>query len=330
MDSTAASGNNGSYSLELTRRLGDGRLTQRREMIGGRRLRISYGYDSAGRLAYAAWQGRGSEVYEYDREGRRKRDRNLLRGMAAREFLYDWDNRLLSAAGSRFEHDEHGFRSARLEPDGRITRYHYAPAGELLAVELPDGRFIEYSYNASGRRVSKSVDGRLAEIYRWAGSSRLVGFQDSRWTMNFRYGTGRLPLSMECGGQPYVLYFDQAGTLRAVSHVSGRLIQVRTSDTFGNLLGLSGPELHIPFGFGGGLFDPDTGLTRLGSREYDADTGRFTAASPPGAETPEAGCCCLDDPVNRAVPAEQPGRVRPGRKRRSGGRDLGPGRPAGD
>jgi hypothetical protein len=30
-------------------------------------------------------------------------------------------------------------------------------------------------------------------------------------------------------------------------------------------------------GFAGGLFDPDTGLTRFVWRDYDADTGRFTA-----------------------------------------------------
>jgi len=35
-----------------------------------------------------------------------------------------------------------------------------------------------------------------------------------------------------------------------------------------------------PFGFAGGLYDQDTGLTRFGFRDYDAETGRWTAKDP--------------------------------------------------
>ena len=35
-----------------------------------------------------------------------------------------------------------------------------------------------------------------------------------------------------------------------------------------------------PFGFAGGLYDPLTTLTRFGARDYDADTGRWTAKDP--------------------------------------------------
>jgi len=32
-----------------------------------------------------------------------------------------------------------------------------------------------------------------------------------------------------------------------------------------------------PFGFAGGLHDRDTGLVRFGARDYDPETGRWTA-----------------------------------------------------
>jgi RHS repeat-associated protein len=35
-----------------------------------------------------------------------------------------------------------------------------------------------------------------------------------------------------------------------------------------------------PFGFAGGLYDVDTGLTRFGARDYDAFTGRWTSKDP--------------------------------------------------
>src|SRR5581483_2881134 len=38
--------------------------------------------------------------------------------------------------------------------------------------------------------------------------------------------------------------------------------------------------LAIPIGFAGGLADPVTGLVRFGVRDYDPQTGRFTARDP--------------------------------------------------
>ena len=62
-----------------------------------------------------------------------------------------------------------------------------------------------------------------------------------------------------------------------------------------------GVNARLPIGFAGGLFDADTGLTRFVWRDYDADTGRFTALDPLGRKGGDSDWYgyCVDDPVNR-------------------------------
>ncbi len=45
---------------------------------------------------------------------------------------------------------------------------------------------------------------------------------------------------------------------------------------FGNVLGDTNPDFQ-PFGFAGGLYDQHIKLVRLGTRDYDPETGRWTA-----------------------------------------------------
>ena len=58
------------------------------------------------------------------------------------------------------------------------------------------------------------------------------------------------------------------------------------------------------FGFAGGLTDPDTGLIRFGYRDYNPDTGRWTAKDPiffKGGDTDLYGYV-LNDPVKLVDP----------------------------
>ncbi|MDN3513170.1 MAG: RHS repeat-associated core domain-containing protein [Candidatus Brocadia sp.] len=50
-------------------------------------------------------------------------------------------------------------------------------------------------------------------------------------------------------------------------------------DAFGNVTNDTNPGFQ-PFGFGGGIYDTHTKLVRFGARDYDADTGRWTAKDP--------------------------------------------------
>jgi len=81
----------------------------------------------------------------------------------------------------------------------------------------------------------------------------------------------------------YRVFKDHLGSPRLlVNATSGAIAQRIEYDVLGRVLSLTGtlgPDAH-PFGFAGGLYDPDTGLVRFGARDYDPETGRFTAKDP--------------------------------------------------
>ncbi|RMG91802.1 MAG: RHS repeat-associated core domain-containing protein, partial [Candidatus Dadabacteria bacterium] len=59
----------------------------------------------------------------------------------------------------------------------------------------------------------------------------------------------------------------------------GTIVQRLDYDAYGRVLADTNPGFQ-PFGFAGGLYDPDTGLVRFGARDYDPETGRWTAKDP--------------------------------------------------
>ncbi|MGE4470825.1 MAG: RHS repeat domain-containing protein [Desulfovibrio sp.] len=277
------------------------RIRVKTEDVSGKPVRWRYGYDGAGRLSEVSRDEAGVERYVYDSLGRRSEDYIPLRGQGGRVFEYGLDNRLLRAGDAHYVHDTSGFRRGRFGPRGK-TYYHYAPDYRLLAVQLPGGKTIEYHHDADGMRSGKYVDGELVEQYRWHDRFRMAAWMHSgRWLTVCYTQDGRPSgLFRQDGSARFILHTDQLGSIRVIEESKQKVIKEVLYDSFGNVLRDSNPYLPCPLGFAGGLHDHDTGLVRFGWRDYDPDTGRFTAKDPIGAaggDTDWYGYC-LDDPVN--------------------------------
>ena len=116
----------------------------------------------------------------------------------------------------------------------------------------------------------------------------------------FEYSLSHTPVSFTQSGQRYYIQTDHLGSPRVISSATGTVIKTLSYDSYGNVISDSNPEFAIPFGFAGGLYDADTKLIRFGHRDYDPETGRWTARDPigfAGGDTNLYGYV-LGDPVN--------------------------------
>jgi RHS repeat-associated protein len=121
----------------------------------------------------------------------------------------------------------------------------------------------------------------------------------------FVYGTtANVPDYMVKGGVTYRIITDHLGSPRLVVDVAtGTVAQQLDYDEFGTVLVDTNPGFQ-PFGFAGGLYDPETGLVRFGARDYDAETGRWTTKDPirfGGGDANLYGYV-LNDPINLIDP----------------------------
>jgi RHS repeat-associated protein len=121
----------------------------------------------------------------------------------------------------------------------------------------------------------------------------------------FVYGSRKnVPDYMVKAGFTYRIISDHLGSPRLVVNMAdGSVAQSMTHDEFGRVLTDTAPGFQ-PFGFAGGLYDRDTGLVRFGTRDYDPQTGRFTAKDPLGFGGGDTNLYAyvLNDPINLIDP----------------------------
>ena len=275
---SASNGETDLYSSQLTRnRLGQ--ITRKIETIEGVTTTFDYSYDLADQLVGVHENDVQVGTYSYDINDNRM---GVTDGSGTSTASYDSQDRLVTSGDTNYTYTDNGdlLTSSVV---GEVTTYSYDALGNLVAVTLPDGEQLSYLVDGKNRRVGKKVNGVLVQGLLYKDSLNPVAELDGDGNVvgHFVYATkDNVPDYMERGGKTYRLISDHLGSVRLVVDVSNGAIAQRTDyDAFGRVVLDTNPGFQ-PFGFAGGLYDPDTGLTRFGARDYEARTGRWTARDP--------------------------------------------------
>src|SRR5205807_440816 len=290
------------YSVQYIRDAG-ARIATKIETIGGVTSQYAYTYDLAGRLAVVTLNGVTNAVYSYDTKDDRL---SITTDSETRIASYDQQDRLVSYGADTFTYNANG-ELATKTITGQTTTYEYDVLGNLIHVVLPNGTDIRYVIDGLDLRIGKKINGVLTQGFLYDDADRLVAELDGAGNVvsEFVYGTfDDAPDYLIKAGETYRIVADHLGSPRIVANVaSGQIAQRIDYDAFGRVLADTAPGFQ-PFGLAGGLYDPDNRLVRFGTRDYDAETGRWTAKDPILFAGDQANLYAYvgNDPINNSDP----------------------------
>ncbi|MEP7339705.1 MAG: RHS repeat-associated core domain-containing protein [Acidobacteriota bacterium] len=275
-----------------------GRITQKIETVQGVTNTYDYTYDLAGRLSTVKLNTVTVATYAYDSNSNRA---SLTTGGTVTG-TYDNQDRMTAYGAATHAYTANGELASKTV-SAQTTSYSYDVVGNLRQVTLPGGTQIDYVIDGQNRRIGKRVNGVLTQGRLYQNSLKPVAELDGGNTLvsRFVYGSNQnTPDYLIKGGITYRLIADHLGSVRlVVDSTTGAIAQRIDYDEFGVVLMDTNPGFQ-PFGFAGGLYDSQTGFVRFGARDYDAQTGRWTAKDPilfSGGDTNLYGYV-LADPVN--------------------------------
>lgn len=272
-----------------------GRIQTRGETVQGTTTLRCYDYDLQGRLIAVRDgfdAGAGScagalvEEYRYDDNSNRVYGFNSAGLVDESQVLVDDQDRLAEYGGLRYSYEASGSLVLREDTaTGDVWEFDYDVMGNLTRVQLPNSDVVEYVVDGRDRRVGKKVNGVLVQGFLYGNQANPIAELDGSGSVvaRFVYGSrGHVPDYMVKEGATYRLLTDYVGSVLAVVDVlTGDIVQRLEYDAWGRVLVDTNPGFQ-PFGFAGGIWDSDVGLVRFGARDYDPESGRWTAKDPLG------------------------------------------------
>ncbi|WP_159436043.1 NHL domain-containing protein [Microbulbifer donghaiensis] len=276
-----------------------GRISSKTEILNGSAVTESYEYDTAGRLKSVTRDG-VTTSWQYDSNGNRTHENGQ------QVATYDEQDRLLTYKGASYDYTANGELKSKTEI-GANTSYSYDEFGNLISATLPGDMRIEYVIDGRDRRIGKKVNGQLVQGFHYEDQLSPVVELDGSGNIVARFVYAEkvnVPAYMIKGGTTYRIISDHLGSPRLVVKAStGEIAQRMDYDAWGNVIADTNPGFQ-PFGFAGGIYDQHTKLTRFGARDYDAETGRWTAKDPIRFDAGDSNIYAYvsNDPINSIDP----------------------------
>lgn len=278
----------------------DGLIRAVKESAPDGENRVTYDYDTVGRLV-AASDTRGRKVaYRYDLLGNREEVAEA--GKPAVASTFDWAGRLLRHAGERCSHDPAGNVAAYVGSRGPVRLTHSAD-GQLVSAATAKS-MVQCGYDGEGNLVRREADDRpttfvpdpLAEAWH-----PLVATDDRGAKMAYLWD-GDAPLAERVNGEWRFFLHNHQDSVRCVVDARGKVLERPDYCPFGRPLG--DPAEGFRPGFAGLFYDPQSALYMTKARAYDPALGRFLEIDPqhrlPTGSQKDliAYTYCGGDPVN--------------------------------
>ncbi len=251
------------------------RITQKVETVQGATNTYDYTYDLSGRLSTVKLNMVTISAYAYDSNSNRA---SLTTTAGSISATHDAQDRITANGAATYSYTANGELQTKTI-GAQTTTYNYDVTGNLRQVSLPSGTLIEYVIDGQNRRIGKKVNGTLTQGWLYEDSLKPVAELDgsNNLVSRFVYGSSNTPDYMIKGSVIYRIISDHLGSVRlVVNTTTGNIVQQLEYDEFGVVLMDTNPGFQS-FGFAGGLYDSQTFLVRFGGRDYDAETGRWTA-----------------------------------------------------
>ncbi len=229
-------------------------------------------------------------------------------GAADESATFDAQDKMTSQGSKSFAYNQNGELTQKSTGGTPTATFGYSSSGQLKSAEVGSDT-ITYRYDALGNRTRTRVNGTTTQAFLYAPG--ILGpvaqlAEGSSQATSYVYGSrSNVPDLMIRGPLTYRIITDQLGSVRmVVNAATGAVAQEIEYDPFGEVISDSNPGFQ-PFGFAGGLYDNQTGLTHFGAREYDAALGRWTSRDPisfAGGDSNLYGYV-VQDPVNFVDPS---------------------------
>jgi RHS repeat-associated protein len=280
---------------------------------------VTYGYD-ANRNWLTSVDETGTEnqswLYYYDANGNRKDTANGADQADDQDRLLTLDGNTYTYTYTpngelKTKTDGGSTTTYHYDALGNLTEVDGLPNGNVTYVVDALGRRVQKTYSGTteqwlyrdGLRPIAQLDGSGHVTERFVYADGTPASAGARSTLYTRLGVPRAVAGAAGSSTPayilvkdgsawdtYAVLTDQLGSPRLIVNITTGIVAEKLSydawgnvtrtdyDSSGNVTTL--PEPMQPFGFAGGLYDADTGLVRFGARDYDPETGRWTAPDP--------------------------------------------------